>query len=361
MDPVDDATFRMVDVGGKAVTRRRAVATGRLRARPETIRRVLAGDLPKGDALALAEVAGIMAAKRTPDLLPLCHPLPLDSVRVALGPARGATGDPEVEARCEVVCQARTGVEMEALIGVQAALACVYDLAKAIDPALEITDVRLVEKEGGKSGRWTHPGIAAGPARDAGRAIRDRVVGIVLAGGASTRMGVDKATLDHRGLPLLDHAIRLVAAALGHEVGSVRVSGDRPGHPCIADEVPGGGPLGGIASCLRALLAAPEAGRPDLALVVPVDMPRLEVRTLEALVTGLPPDAPAAHYAVSELPLVCRVTAANADLARRLAASERRSIRGFLAEARARALDPGRVPAREFTNLNTPDDWRSGA
>lgn len=154
------SNFKMIDVGEKSVTRRRAVATGRFKAKIETIQRVLAGDLPKGDVLKLAEVAGIMAAKRTPDLLPLCHPLILDSVRVSFQEVKSKNGIPEIEARCEVICHGKTGVEMEALTGVQIALLCIYDLTKNIDPVLEISDVRLLEKEGGKSGHWLNPDVS---------------------------------------------------------------------------------------------------------------------------------------------------------------------------------------------------------
>lgn len=149
-----DSRYRMADVGGKAVTRRRAVATGRIRVGAEVFARLEDGTLPKGDPLSLAEVAGIMAAKRTPDLLPLCHPLTLDHVVVICRPD---PADQTVEAFAAVVTSARTGVEMEALTAVNAALLAIWDLAKPIEPALAIDGVRLLLKEGGKSGRWEHP------------------------------------------------------------------------------------------------------------------------------------------------------------------------------------------------------------
>lgn len=149
-----DSHYRMIDVGGKPVTRRRAVATGRIRVGGEVFARLEAGALPKGDPLRLAEVAAIMAAKRTPDLLPLCHPLMLDHVGVAC--RLDATAQ-AVEVFAAVVTSARTGVEMEALAAVNAALLTVWDLAKPIEPALAIDGVRLLLKEGGKSGRWEHP------------------------------------------------------------------------------------------------------------------------------------------------------------------------------------------------------------
>jgi cyclic pyranopterin phosphate synthase len=151
--------FRMIDVGGKQPTARRAMASGRIRMSAAAFDALARGQNPKGDVLAQAEVAGMMAAKRTADLLPLCHPLPLDQVvvRFELVPAAR-----EVVARCEAAATAKTGVEMEVLAGVCGALLAVYDLCKAVDPVLLISDVHLEVKEGGKSGRWVYP--AGGPA-----------------------------------------------------------------------------------------------------------------------------------------------------------------------------------------------------
>jgi cyclic pyranopterin phosphate synthase len=130
---------RMVDVGGKPLSRRRAVARGVVRMAPETRRRLR--ELPKGDALATAQVAGIMAAKRTSELIPLCHPLPLSLVEVSL--EVGAEG---VEILAVVETTAQTGVEMEALTAVTVAALTVYDMAKAIDKGMAVTDVTLIEK-----------------------------------------------------------------------------------------------------------------------------------------------------------------------------------------------------------------------
>ncbi|HEY2773766.1 MAG TPA: cyclic pyranopterin monophosphate synthase MoaC [Candidatus Binatia bacterium] len=140
---------RMVDVGAKDVTERRAVARARLRTSPETLARILQGDLPKGDVLAVARTAGIMAAKQTPSLIPLCHPLPLTSVEISFAEGREA-GVLEVEARVSVT--ARTGAEMEAMTAVAVAGLTVYDMCKAVDKSMVLTDVRLVAKSGGKSG-----------------------------------------------------------------------------------------------------------------------------------------------------------------------------------------------------------------
>ena len=130
---------RMVDVGGKPLSRRRAVATATVRMAAETARRLR--ELPKGDALTTAQVAGIMAAKRTSELIPLCHPLPLSHVEVTLD-----LRDDGVEITATVETTAQTGVEMEALTGAAVAALTVYDMAKAIDKELSVTDVTLVEK-----------------------------------------------------------------------------------------------------------------------------------------------------------------------------------------------------------------------
>jgi cyclic pyranopterin phosphate synthase len=132
-------SVRMVDVGGKPVSHRRARARAEVRMRPETAARLR--ELPKGDALATAQVAGIMAAKRTAELIPLCHPLPLTSVDVVL-----AIGDEGVEIEAAAETTAQTGVEMEALTGAAVAALTVYDMAKAIDAEMEIGGVRLIEK-----------------------------------------------------------------------------------------------------------------------------------------------------------------------------------------------------------------------
>lgn len=144
--------FRMIDVGEKQITRRRAVATGSVRLCEKTMDFIRRGDSPKGNILSIAEIAGITAAKSTANLLPLCHPLNLDVVRVWF-----EINKDEVVAFCEVICSAKTGVEMEALVGVNLCLLTIYDLAKAIDPVIEIRNVHLQTKEGGKSGIWNHP------------------------------------------------------------------------------------------------------------------------------------------------------------------------------------------------------------
>lgn len=140
---------RMVDVGGKATTARRAVAEGRIRMSAAASAAIRDGQVPKGDVLAVARVAGIMAAKRTSELVPLCHPLPISGVTLDL-----EAGDGVVTARAEVRTTSQTGVEMEALTAVSVALLAIYDMAKALDRAMVIEGVRLLEKHGGKSGTF---------------------------------------------------------------------------------------------------------------------------------------------------------------------------------------------------------------
>lgn len=148
---LDDAGHaRMVDVSDKDVSKRRAVATGRVLVSPEVVAALRAGGAPKGDALAVARIAGIMGAKRTPDLVPLCHPLAISGVEVDL-----RVDDDAVAITASVRTTDRTGVEMEALTAVSVAALTVVDMVKAIDKGAVITDVRVEEKSGGRSGEWT--------------------------------------------------------------------------------------------------------------------------------------------------------------------------------------------------------------
>jgi cyclic pyranopterin phosphate synthase len=150
---VDDAgAARMVDVSAKAVSARRAVASGRLHTTPEVLDLLRRDGLPKGDALAVARIAGIMGAKRTPDLVPLCHPIALHGVTVDF-----ALGDDTVEITVSTKTADRTGVEMEALTAVAAAGLALVDMVKAVDPAASIEGIRVLRKEGGKTGDWVRP------------------------------------------------------------------------------------------------------------------------------------------------------------------------------------------------------------
>ncbi len=139
----------MIDVGDKPVTRRTATARGRVLVPAAVLERIAARTLPKGDVLAVAQVAGIMAAKHTPDIVPLCHPLPLSKVDVLL-----ELEDDGVVVTATAETTAQTGVEMEALTAVMAAALTVYDMTKGLDPSISIASAELVEKTGGKSGHW---------------------------------------------------------------------------------------------------------------------------------------------------------------------------------------------------------------
>lgn len=141
----------MVDVGAKPVSERRAVAEGVIRMQAETLGLILAGGHGKGDVLAVARVAGIMAAKKTAELIPLCHPIQISSVDVELTPDEPAG---LVRVRASVTTTAQTGVEMEALMAVEISLLTIYDMCKAVDRGMAITDIGLVTKTGGRSGDW---------------------------------------------------------------------------------------------------------------------------------------------------------------------------------------------------------------
>jgi cyclic pyranopterin monophosphate synthase len=141
--------MRMVDVGSKPKTERVAVATARVRMKPATVRRIVQGKVEKGDVLAAAQLAGVMAAKRTPDVIPLCHPISLSGVEVEVW-TRGAG----VDVRTEVKTVDRTGVEMEALTAAAAAALTVYDMCKSVDRGMVVESLQLEHKSGGRTGTW---------------------------------------------------------------------------------------------------------------------------------------------------------------------------------------------------------------
>ncbi|ETK30972.1 cyclic pyranopterin monophosphate synthase MoaC [Microbispora sp. ATCC PTA-5024] len=149
----ESGAARMVDVSEKDVSARTAVATGRVLLSPETVALLRSGEVPKGDALGVARIAGIMGAKRTPDLVPLCHPIALHGVKVDL-----TVADDGVDIAARVRTADRTGVEMEALTAVTVAALALVDMVKAVDPEAVITGVRVEEKTGGKTGHWTRSG-----------------------------------------------------------------------------------------------------------------------------------------------------------------------------------------------------------
>lgn len=153
-----DGDARMVDVSEKPITQREAMASAVVRMKPEAMTALVGGDLPKGDALSAARFAGIMAAKRTSEMIPLCHPLALDWVRLEFD----RTGDATLLIRCSVKTESRTGVEMEAMTGASAAALTIYDMAKAADKAIVIGPIQLETKTGGRSGNYQRaPGTDA--------------------------------------------------------------------------------------------------------------------------------------------------------------------------------------------------------
>jgi cyclic pyranopterin phosphate synthase len=148
----ESGAARMVDVGAKPATARRAVASGRIAMSPEALAAIREGNAPKGDVLSAARIAGIMAAKRTGELIPLCHPLALDAVTIDFAFEDGA-----IRATATASLTGKTGVEMEAMTAVSVALLTIYDMAKAVDKGMVIEGVRLIAKSGGKSGDWAAP------------------------------------------------------------------------------------------------------------------------------------------------------------------------------------------------------------
>jgi len=146
----------MVDVGAKKITARTATATGRIEVSKATLKAIQSGGIEKGDVFSVARLAGIMGAKKTPDLIPLCHPLALNSVKVELNAAKDGVAAIDITATCKVT--GKTGVEMEALTAVSVAALTVYDMCKAADKSMRITDIRLTHKAGGRSGVYKAKG-----------------------------------------------------------------------------------------------------------------------------------------------------------------------------------------------------------
>ncbi|VAW02208.1 Cyclic pyranopterin monophosphate synthase accessory protein, partial [hydrothermal vent metagenome] len=175
------SAFHMADVGGKTSSYRRALAMGRIMVGATAFAHIRDQTLPKGDVLKIAEMAGITGAKKTADLIPLCHPLPLDhvAIRLLLEPETNS-----VAVYAMVACFAKTGVEMEALSAVNGALLTLYDLTKPVEPALRLCDISLLLKEGGKSGTWIRP-----------EGLPDVVAGLVKTAAARPLEGVNCAVL----------------------------------------------------------------------------------------------------------------------------------------------------------------------
>src|SRR5690625_3466217 len=212
--------FHMADVGRKRITSRRAVAVGELAA-GDAFEAIVERRLPKGDAIMMAEVAGLQGVKSATQLMPMCHPLPIEHIDVQCRPEPSRRS---IRVYCEVATQARTGVEMEALAGVNAALLTLYDLTKPVEPALSMGGVRLLFKEGGKKGLWLHPdGMSDAEAqryRPRGPARLDniRAAVITLSDRASRGEYADKSG------PLLVERLR----ALGADVDDAQIMADDP-------------------------------------------------------------------------------------------------------------------------------------
>lgn len=149
-----DGNARMVDVGAKAETQRLAIASGRIAMSAQALEAIRAGNAPKGDVLGTARIAGIMAGKKTSELIPMCHPLAIDAINVDFGFEEGA-----IRATATAAITGKTGVEMEAITAVSVALLTIYDMAKAFDKGMVIGEIRLIEKRGGKSGVWRAPDL----------------------------------------------------------------------------------------------------------------------------------------------------------------------------------------------------------
>ncbi|MDN5863679.1 MAG: bifunctional molybdenum cofactor biosynthesis protein MoaC/MoaB [Gammaproteobacteria bacterium] len=211
----------MADVGRKRVTARRAVATGELLA-GSAFEAIVERRLPKGDAMMMAEVTGLQGAKNAPQLMPMCHPLPIDHIDVHCEPV------PErrtIRVYCEVATRSRTGVEMEALAGVNAALLTLYDLTKPVEPALSIEGVRLLFKEGGKKGLWLHPGGMSEAERERYRPRAAARLDDVPAAVFTLSDRVSRGEYEDRAGPLIVERLQ----ALGAKVGPAEVRPDDPG------------------------------------------------------------------------------------------------------------------------------------
>ena len=201
----------MIDVGEKPATRRRAVAQGRIRLTEASYLALEGRTNPKGDVLALAEIAGIQAAKRTSDLLPLCHPLPLESVSVGFECDRATLS---VVVTCAASTVAKTGVEMEALSGVNGALLCIYDLCKAVDPVITIEGIRLNLKEGGKSGVWQHPELQSKTTQEKQASVQSSDLSGIRAGVITVSDRCSRGEAEDRSGPALLSELKSAGAEL---------------------------------------------------------------------------------------------------------------------------------------------------
>jgi cyclic pyranopterin monophosphate synthase len=217
-----DGRARMVDVGAKSITARSATATGRIVTRPDVIALVRADGLPKADVLATARIAGISGAKKTSELIPLCHPIPLTALNVEF-----AFGGDAIEIRATASTTGQTGVEMEALTAVAIAGLTLHDMIKAVDAAATLTDIRLHEKTGGKHGHWTRPDAAVAPAATAAPAeTAAPVAPAAPAASAALALPVALATPP---VPASPRRSRTAAVVVASTAGAAGTRGDTTG------------------------------------------------------------------------------------------------------------------------------------
>lgn len=350
----------MVDVAGKPSNRRVAFAEVRVELGAEIMARFANNDLqgPKGPVLQTAIIAGTMAVKRTSDLIPFCHPLPVEHCAFEI--THDATG---VTIRCEVITTGKTGVEMEAMTGASVAALTVYDMCKALNKAIEIQNLHLVSKTGGKSGDYqieSAKPLAEIPLPEAGS--KPILRGLVLAGGRSSRMGTDKATLIHpdgrtlarRGYDLLvEVGCETVVLSLRHDQELPAGFSDLEDVVVVRDpEGTSQGPLSGIVAAMRMMSESDW-------LVLACDLPRLDLPTLDHLVASkLPEDRFLAYRSESDglpEPLCALYAAGVLPILVQASIDGFRCPRKILILNECRLLEP-RVP-RALENANTPGDW----
>ena len=217
----------MMNVSGKEVSFRKAIAQGEIFLSSEAFQAIQEGRNPKGNVLVLAKVAGIMAAKKTSEAVPLCHSLPLDHVQVSFYPNSTQSS---IRVNCEVSATAKTGVEMEALSGVNGALLTIYDLSKIIDPVMKISEIRLNSKVGGKGGLWLHPEFTAGGAAPvAGEAQSSRSEGAPLSGIRSSVITISDRVSQGKLEDTSGPFIHSFLTSMGSQVSAVSIAPDEKG------------------------------------------------------------------------------------------------------------------------------------
>ncbi len=338
----DEGNARMVTVADKEVTRRTASAGARVLVNPATFELIKNGGIKKGDVLTVAQVAGIMGAKRTPELIPMCHPVVIDGVDLRLSLNEE---DKAVEIEATVTCTGRTGVEMEAITACSVAAMTVYDMCKAVQRDIVLTDICLLSKTGGIHGDYARNGLKE----------KRRITIGIMAGGRSSRMGRDKALLEWEGASLIGHIAKELSSFPELLVScGARSRYEELGLPLVIDENKAAGPLEGIR---RLLLAASN----DRVFVCAVDMPfitkelvrflydRMEEDTDCILAKALDePEPLCAIYKKSVLPAI-----------EDMIAEGKHRIRDLYDSVRVQYADlsEGGFSADAVMNLNTREDY----